>query len=281
MNDPQNIVGRLTSLLPRGWLPDVAPAASVPLSGAAQLWDEIFALLAYVKEQTRITTAGDVFLDLAARDYLGVRVGRKPGQTDDSFRARIKVEVLRPRATRAALISAITDLTGISPGVFEPRWPPDTGGYGNIGMSLGTALAYGGASGGGAGGWGSLALPFQFFVTAYTGNSQFGGIGGIGGFYYGTGWAGGGYGSLTNNAAGAGSIEYLSAEQSTNVIDAADIDQLIVSMIPVGTIAWTKVMDYAPPGGSTTPILPPTPEGPPPAAPDPFSSFFDSEFGGP
>lgn len=247
MDDPQNMLGRLEAALPRGWFPDTSPVLDVPLSGSAALLNQLYQLLSYIKQQTRIATAGDVFLDLIAQDYLGWRVSRRPGQGDDAFRRRIQVEILRPRATRQALISALTDLTGVAPQVFEPRWAPDTGGVGWQGMTVGTGLSVGGAGVVGAGGWGSLNLPFQFFVTAYSGNSQIGGVGGVMGAYYGSGWAGGGIGTLSNFGATAGAIEVASSDMAAGIVTEADIYSTIQAMIPVGTIAWTKIQDFVPP----------------------------------
>ena len=75
------------------------------------------------------------------------------------MRSRISTALNRERGTRAAVVSAVLDATGQAPAIFEPARTQDTGGWGGAG---GAAFAYGAA-----GGWGSLALPFQLFVTAY------------------------------------------------------------------------------------------------------------------
>jgi hypothetical protein len=54
------------------------------------------------------------------------------------------------------MIQALTDLTGRAPAIFEPQRPADTGSWD------GPTLAYNTA-----GGYGSLLLPFQYFITAY------------------------------------------------------------------------------------------------------------------
>jgi hypothetical protein len=61
----------------------------------------------------------------------------------------------RERATRAAMTTKLTQLTGRAPSILEPARATDTGGWG-------TAIAWGAA-----GAWGSLLMPQQCFVTAY------------------------------------------------------------------------------------------------------------------
>lgn len=78
-----------------------------------------------------------------------------------------------------------------------------------------------------AGGWGNLALPFQFFVTAYRPLGV-----GIG---YASGWAcgGGGYGQ--------GFLEYANLAMMQGQVTDADICAVIASVLPVGVIAWTRI----------------------------------------
>lgn len=167
--DVNDMVGRMKAVLPSRWFPLPNPDGSTAspildgiLTGMAWPWAQIYLFGQFTQLQTRIATASGAFLDIISSDFLGKRLFRAPGQGDTSFRARILAEILRPRATRSSVIQALFDLTGRTPVIFEPRWPPDTGGYGFQGMTVGTNLAYGLA-----GGWGSMALPFQFFVTAY------------------------------------------------------------------------------------------------------------------
>lgn len=187
--DVNDLVGRMKAVLPSRWFPLPNPDGSTAspildgvLTGLAWPWAQIYSLGQFTQLQTRIATASGAFLDIIASDFLGNRLFRKPGQGDTFFRASIIAEILRPRATRGSVARALTDLTGRAPIIFEPRWPPDTGGYGFQGMTVGTGLEYGSADGvvPGAGGWGSLALPFQFFVTAF--RAIGGGIAKVAGF---------------------------------------------------------------------------------------------------
>ena len=153
--DPTDMLSRLKAALPTQWFADSTPILDALLSGFAMTASWAYALLTTVRLQTRLSTAGAAFLDIAAQDFFGGRVMRSPNQSDATFRITILREMFRPRATRAALTAGIADLTGRAPDIFEPFRPADTGAWnGRTGYGV-------------AGRWGSLALPNQLFVTAY------------------------------------------------------------------------------------------------------------------
>lgn len=167
--DAADFTARLRSVLPARWFPVTAsgetaqsPILDAVLTGLGTAWAALYDVRTYVRDQARIGTAYGTWLDFIASDFFGRAIRRQTNESDARFRARILRELLRPRATRAAVIRALTDLTGRAPGVFEPAFPPDTGGWGSSGMTAGTGLGYGLA-----GGWGSLMLPYQAFITAY------------------------------------------------------------------------------------------------------------------
>jgi hypothetical protein len=224
--DQADFLGRLRAVLPRRWFPDTTPVLDALLNGWASAWAGLYLLLQFMRAQARIATASGVWLDFIATDYFGRTIYRFVAETDTQFSARIRRELLRPRATRAALISALTDLTGRVPLVFEPRRATDTGGYGSLGMTMGTGLGYGVA-----GGYGSLLLPFQVFVRAY--RLSGGGVANVGGYYAGTGWAGGGY--------GVGALEYVSADMIAGQVTDAAIYDATARTMPAATIAWTNI----------------------------------------
>lgn len=210
-----DMIARLLALLPLRWFADSAPVLGAVLAGLADGWAWLYAMLAYAKLQTRIATATDSFLDLIAADFFAAALPRRFGEADAAFRARIQRELLRPRATRAALIGELTALTGRAPVVFEPSRPADTGAWGH-------ACGYGAA-----GGWGSLALPFQCFVTAFrptiTGVPLSGGYGSGAG-----GW-------------GRGALQYVSPAMVQSQIADADIQAAIAGTVPVAVTAWTRI----------------------------------------
>lgn len=238
--DVNDMVARIKGVLPIRWFPDPnsdgtsnTPVLDGVLTGIAWPWSQFYGMLQFVKLQTRIATATGSFLDIITIDFLGTRLPRRNGEGDPSFRVRIMKEIVRSRATRQALVQVLTDLTGRAPVIFEPRWPPDTGGWGFLGMTVGTGLEFGSIDGTapGAGGWGSLALPFQVFVTAFRGGG--GGIANVGGFYTGSGWAGGGY--------GVGALEFASLSMSVGQITDDEINAAVASVIPVATTAWVQI----------------------------------------
>jgi hypothetical protein len=151
---------------------------------------------------------------MAAEDYFGARIRRRAGQGDGAFRTAILRELLRERATRPALEAALRDLTGRAPRVFEPRRPADTGGWGA------------GCAWGEAGGWGSVMLPRQVFVTAYRPRGE--GIAGIAGWGEGGAWGGG-----ASAWAGLSMLEGQVTDQ--------DIRESVVAVLPASTRAWVRI----------------------------------------
>ena len=77
-----------------------------------------------------------------------------------------------------------------------------------------------------AGGWGSLALPFQCFVTAF--RAQGSGIAVTSGYNGSAGY-------------GQGAIQYASLSMLTGQITDSDIRAAIAGVIPTATIAWTRI----------------------------------------
>jgi hypothetical protein len=183
--------------------------------------------------QTRITTATGANLDLISLDFFGSDLPRRAGESDASFEGRIERELFRLKGTRAAMVRELTDLTGQAPRIFEPRLTSDTGGY-----------TVGGVGYGAGGGYGSLLLPFQFFVQAYFAVPTT--IANVGGYYSGSGWVGGGY--------GAGAIEYADIANVPGLVQDANIYAGANKVRPVATTAWVAI--------SAAPVLPDPPGAP-------------------
>ena len=215
IGDVADMAGRIKQMLPARWFSDDAPILDAVLSGLGQAWSGIYTLLQQVQAQTRLMTAGGVFLDIASQDYCGIGLPRRAGEADAAFSARLRLNLLAPRATRDGLVEAVTNLTGRSPIVFEPLNASDAGGY-NVNAGYGVA-----------GGYGSFSMPYQFLLTVYRPNDlpadHAGG--------YGTGP--GGYNEAPMFYASA-------AELAGNVSD-AEIYATIASVIPTSSIAWTKI----------------------------------------
>ncbi len=213
--DQADMAARLRAALPGRWFGDAAPVLDGVLAGIAAIWATLYAQLQAAIAQTRIATASGGFLDMIVLDFFGRRVHRRVAESDDPFRARILREMRRERGTRGALVTALTDLTGRAPLVFEPARPADTG-------------AWNGQAGyGSAGRWGSLMLPRQCFVTAFRPAGQ--GIARV------VGWGspGGGYGS-------GGACWADHAAIGGQVTD-DDIAATVADTIPVASIAWLRI----------------------------------------
>jgi hypothetical protein len=213
--DTEDMAARLRALLPARWFADAAPVRDALLGGMATVWQAIHAQVVFARRQSRIATATGAWLGMIAADFLGARLPRRRAEPDAAYAARIRAALLRPRATRPALSAVLTDLTGRVPAIFEPARPADTGAWG---IALGYGLA---------GGWGSLALPFQCFVTAYRPPGS--GIEAVAGW----GTQAGGY--------GVGAIEYAALSMVEGQVTDADINAAIADSMPVASIAWTRI----------------------------------------
>jgi hypothetical protein len=219
--DQQDFVGRLGQLLPNGWFSDDAPVLNAVLNGLAYCLSFIYSLVAYAKLQTRIATATDGFLDLVAFDYFGTFIARRLGETDTSLRSRILQNLLEQKATRYGIIKLLTNLTGNVPWVFEPWRPLDCGAYGKNIFGYGVA-----------GGYGSLAIPYQGFITAYRPVGE--GIPNVAGY-------GNPEGAYNTGSRG----EWANLDQIAGAVTDADIYAAIANAKVEGTIAWSNITNPA------------------------------------
>ena len=84
--DPADIVSRLWAVLPKRWFAEQSPNLSALLLGIATPWAWLYNFITYVATQTRVSTATDTWLDLIACDFFGNLLGRKPNESDFSYR---------------------------------------------------------------------------------------------------------------------------------------------------------------------------------------------------
>ncbi len=222
IGDTDDFITRLSAGLPANWFADDAPILNAVLTGFGSAWSSLYSTLAYVKLQTRIATATDVWLDGAAVDFLA-SFPRRQNETDADYSLRIRREILRHRNTRAAIIQVLQDLTGNTPAVFRPSNAADTGGYGTGAMGYGVAGAYG-----------SLDLPFQAFVTIERGTAP--GSGGVSSSANGVS----GWGSPLG-AYGIGAAAYGDGSPAIGAVTDADIYAAVASVCPDGHIFWVRI----------------------------------------
>lgn len=215
VGDRTDMLARLKAVLPARWFGEASPVLDAVLLGLAEGWAWLHAMLGELRTQTRIATATGAALDMIALDFFGARIRRRGGQGDAPFRASILRELLRERATRGALEAALVDLTGRAPLVFEPTRPADTGAW-SIAGGYGVA-----------GGWGSLLLPHQCFVTAFRPRGS--GVASV------NGWGGG------SGGWGVGSSAYISLASLQGQVTDADIRAAVAGVLPVGSLAWMRI----------------------------------------
>ncbi|MDR3736026.1 MAG: hypothetical protein P4L10_10885 [Acidobacteriaceae bacterium] len=232
IGDQLDMVGRLRALLPQGWFPteetnsgtsSTAPVLYSLLSGLGNGLAWGYSFIAFASAQILIATSTDIWLDLHAFDFLGTSLLRRLQESDSSFLVRVQDALFPAANTRAALIARLTQLTGRKPIVFEPTNPADTGAYG-----------YGGLGYGVAGGYGSLLLPFQAFVTAFRPVGQ--GVPLLAGYS----------GNLSTPVYaplgyGVGLGSYVDIATAFDGVTDADIYATVAAVEPAGSIVWTNI----------------------------------------
>lgn len=233
VGDQSDIFARLKAILPARWFG--SPADSTPildsvLQGIANVLAFAYSLYTFAKLQTRVMTATGGFLDMISADFFGTSLPRKTGQSDASYRALILANLFREKATRNAIVQALTNLTGIAPLIVEPTRPLDTGAYGVSISGYGVAGAYG-----------SILLPFQAFVNAYRPQSTIG-IANVAG-----------YGISTAGYSQPSQAEYADSQALLTDVTDADIFAAVDAVRPAATIVWTRISNQ--PQGSATQVI--------------------------
>jgi hypothetical protein len=223
--DLNDMVARLRTMLPKRWFGEDTPNLTSLLRGLSSSAVWLFSLIQYSAAQTRTNTASGRWLDLLAFDYFGSSLSRRPGETDVVFRGRIKDSLFRDAATRPALLSALTRLTGKAPSIFEPSRPADTGAYGTLINGPNAAvpsLAYGCT-----GGWGTLDLPNQVFVTISRPPTPL--VANISGY------------GCPNAGYGAGPLSYIELDALIGNVSDSEIQELVAQLLPINATAWIRL----------------------------------------
>ena len=223
--DVTDIGNRLRALLPSGWFASVAPNLEAVLTCLATPWAWIYDCIQFAIDQSRLSTATGSWLDLAALDFFGTSLQRLDGESDTAFWSRMSWTLFRGAATRSAVSTILAHVTGSQPSIFEPQNSADTGAYGASG--LGSLCGYQGVAYGTKGGWGSLSLPLQFFVTVHrpvvTGVASLAGYGiGVGGF-------------------GEGQLSFIDLTTLPGAVTDQVIANTLSAVLPVGAVAWLRI----------------------------------------
>lgn len=215
IGDGDNILSRLKSVLP-AWWPQLTPILDAVLSGFATIGARGYAILQYARLQTRIATATDGFLDIAAFDFFGLRVRRRVSQSDSVLRKVIRDEVLRTRGTRPGIAKALLDLTGSPASIFEAYYAYDTGGWDTFSLAYDQFGAYG-----------SRDLPYQMFINVVQPIGA--GVPNVAG--YDTSWA----------AWGGGFSAYIDQTDITGTVTDQDIYDTIEATRAAGMTCWVNI----------------------------------------
>jgi hypothetical protein len=137
-------------------LPSAAATVTVLqilLTGPGTALAAAYTLIAYVKAQMRLATSIGGMIDLWAYDFFGYWLRRRPSEQDGPFIARIMQNLFAPLVTRAGMVSALTNLLGVAPTIFEPFSVLDAGAYSNKHTAYGVSR------------YGSRLMPAQCFIT--------------------------------------------------------------------------------------------------------------------
>lgn len=127
--DQADVFARIKNLLPNWFGQDAAPTPILDglLQAPAAVLSFVYSLYQYARQQTRIATASDGWLDLIAQDFYGDTLPRQSGESDSAYRARIQANLFPPSNTIAAISASLTQITGMEPRIVEPWRPALTG----------------------------------------------------------------------------------------------------------------------------------------------------------
>ena len=149
-------VARLFALLPPWFPAGMAPGLTAILSGPGYVISFIYQTLQYARMQMRVRSAFGGWLDMISYDLYGNNLPRAT-MNDAEFKAAILAALFPPANTKQAIITKLTNLTGLAPIILSPWSPSDMGGYGTNTMGYGVAGSY----------YGSYKMNAQIFIYAY------------------------------------------------------------------------------------------------------------------
>jgi len=261
--DQDDFISRLLSLLPTGWFPSEASRLNAVLQGPAASLSAAFAMLSFVKAQTRVQTASGSFLDLISEGYFGGDLPRLQYESDAGYADRIEYNLTAPRGTHDGMVQMLQQLTGNTPIIFQPNLaancmclatlgnPHAAGGGGKLGDIAGGSYqapyASFGNSFGSAGSvrpLGTLTMPCQVFIIVtppLTGLAIYGAYQGYGSLALPSIGGAGGLVSMTSPDIAGPGIPIVNPESLPGEITDSFIYQQIDDWMPVGYTAWVLV----------------------------------------
>jgi hypothetical protein len=263
MGDQSDFTSRLLRLLPIGWFPSAAPRLNAALQGAAAALSAAFAMLTFVRAQTRVQTASGSFLDLISEGYFAGALPRLQYEADVPYSSRIRYNFTAPRGTRDGMMQMLEQITGNTPIIFQPNRVgdcmclaslanPQAAGSGcalNSIADSGYQAPYAsfGNPTAGAGtlpAWGTLTMPCQVFIIVAppaAGLSIYSTYDGFGSSASPLAGGGGGLVSLAAPNLAGGGIPLVNPDSLPGEITDSFIYQQITDWMPVGFTAWILV----------------------------------------
>jgi hypothetical protein len=259
--DQTDFTSRILRLLPTGWFPSAAPRLNAVLQGAASSLSAAFAMLTFVKAQTRVGTATGSFLDLISQGYFAGKLPRLAYESDASYIRRILYNLTAPRGTWDGMAEMLELLTGNEPIIFQPnrvascgclasRAQPNIAGPGSPMQSRSgltapyPAFGYQNPANEPVVSMGSLLLPCQVFIIIAPPTTGYAIYAGDPGFATRTSPSVGGNGGMVTLAspdiAGSG-IPLVDPDSLPGEVTANLIYQFIADWMPVGYTAWVLV----------------------------------------
>lgn len=106
---------------------NATPVLDAFLTGPGTALGFVYKMIAFVKKQTRLSTASGGWLDLFAQDFFGTDLLRNDDEDDDTYRARIKAALFSASNTKAALVAALALVSDATP-IFTEWWRADESG---------------------------------------------------------------------------------------------------------------------------------------------------------
>lgn len=119
IGDTSDIARRMRAILPTGWFPsmnddyqsDKSPILNAILNGMAAPLSCAYSLLQYGLSSTRLGSATDIMLDIAAQDLFGTSgLPRMSGEADAAYLIRIQKNLAAQKSTRDAVMDSIKSI---------------------------------------------------------------------------------------------------------------------------------------------------------------------------
>lgn len=115
-----DLIAQFKAWLPEGWVGSDTPNLDAVAAGISAILAVNYEQINYALLQARIDTCTGDNIDSFARDYFGNYCSRLPNESDGAFRLRVKANLIINAQTRESIETALLQLTGFIPLIWEP-----------------------------------------------------------------------------------------------------------------------------------------------------------------